>query len=78
MYAELAKGGKWAVVGGSARTVSASGGHVLGGGHSFMSPTYGLAVDNVLAFTAVLADGSARTVSPCANPDLFWALRGGG
>ena len=78
VYAELARGGKWAVVGGSARTVSASGGHVLGGGHSFMSPAYGLAADNVLAFTAVLADGSAVTASKCANPDLFWALRGGG
>jgi FAD/FMN-containing dehydrogenase len=66
------------VVGGSARTVSACGGYTLGGGHSFMSPAYGLAVDNVLAFTAVLANGSVVTASPCANPDLFWALRGGG
>jgi FAD/FMN-containing dehydrogenase len=41
------------VVGGSARTVSSSGGYTLGGGHSWMSPFYGLAVDNVLAFTAV-------------------------
>lgn len=66
------------IVGGSARTVSAAGGHLLGGGHSYESPSYGLAADNVLEFTAVLANGTAVTASACSNPDLFWALRGGG
>jgi FAD/FMN-containing dehydrogenase len=42
VYDLLTAGGKYAVVGGSARTVSSAGGHVLGGGHSFMSPTFGL------------------------------------
>eukprot|EP00048_Salpingoeca_helianthica_P020198 m.5391 g.5391 ORF g.5391 m.5391 type:complete len:588 (-) comp4518_c0_seq1:51-1814(-) len=69
---------KYNVVGGSARTVAAAGGYTLGGGHSYMSPAYGLAVDNVLRFEAVLADGTEVTASACTNPDLFWALRGGG
>ena len=68
----------YGVVGGSARTVGACGGYTLGGGHSFMSPAFGLAVDNVLAFSAVLANGTVVTASACSNPDLFWALRGGG
>lgn len=42
------------------------------------SPAYGLAVDNVLQLTAVLANGSEVVASPCSHPDLFWALRGGG
>jgi FAD/FMN-containing dehydrogenase len=66
------------VVGGSARTVCANGGYTLGGGHSWMSPAYGLAVDNVLQFTVVLASGAVVNASACTNPDLFWALRGGG
>lgn len=69
----------FAVVGGSARTVSSAGGYTLSGGHSFLSPSHGLAVDNLLAATVVLANGSALgAVSACAHPDLFWALRGGG
>lgn len=66
------------VVGGSEISVSACGGYTLGGGHSWTGPTYGMAVDNVLRFKAVLANGSAVTASACENADLFWALRGGG
>lgn len=66
------------VVGGSEISVSACGGYTLGGGHSWTSPAYGLAVDNLLQMTAVLANGSVVTASRCKNPDLFWALRGGG
>lgn len=69
---------RYQVVGGSARTVSANGGYTLGGGHSFMSPAYGLAVDNVLQYVVVLANGTLVTASPCSHPDLFWAMRGGG
>ena len=76
VYAAVAP--KYGVVGGSARTVAACGGYTLGGGHSFMSPAFGLAVDNVLAFSAVLANGTSVSVSACSYPDLFWALRGGG
>jgi FAD/FMN-containing dehydrogenase len=68
----------YTLVGGSARTVSSAGGHVLAGGHSYASPAYGLAADNALAFTAVLANGTVVSASPCSHADLFWALRGGG
>jgi FAD/FMN-containing dehydrogenase len=39
---------------------------------------YGLAIDNVLSFDLVTADGQLRKASATKNPDLFWALRGGG
>ncbi|KDQ14469.1 hypothetical protein BOTBODRAFT_32595 [Botryobasidium botryosum FD-172 SS1] len=66
------------VVGGSSTSVGGAGGWILGGGHSFMSPVYGLGVDNVLQFTVVTADGQTRIANECQNSDLFWALRGGG
>lgn len=66
------------VVGGSEISVSSCGGYTMGGGHSWMGPAYGMAVDNVLQFTAVLANGSSVTANACKNSDLFWALRGGG
>ena len=66
------------VVGGSAGSVCAGGGYILGGGHSFTSPEFGLAVDNVLEMSVVLANGTLVTASACAHADLFWALRGGG
>lgn len=63
---------------GSSPTVPPSGGWVLGGGHSVLSPAYGLGVDRVVQFTVVTPDGVARVASACHNEDLFWALRGGG
>jgi len=66
------------VVGGSAATVCAGGGYTQGAGHSAFSPTFGLAADNMLEYTVVLADGSYVTVNDVSNSDLFWALRGGG
>ena len=47
-------------------------------GHGPLSSTYGLGVDNVLEIKIVTPDGDLRTANPCLNPDLFWALRGGG
>ncbi|KAK7713249.1 hypothetical protein SLS64_004498 [Diaporthe eres] len=66
------------VVGGYATTISWSGGYVQGGGHSVLSPVYGLAADRVLQFKVVTPDGVLRTANACQHPDLFWALRGGG
>ena len=66
------------VVGGSEISVSACGGYTLGGGHSWMGPAYGMAVDNALRFEVVLANGTVVNASSCENADLFWALRGGG
>ncbi|OLN84896.1 putative FAD-linked oxidoreductase-like protein 11 [Colletotrichum chlorophyti] len=65
-------------VGGEGQTVGVMGGYVQGGGHSPMSGLYGMAADNVLSFEVVTADGRFVTASESSNPDLFWALRGGG
>ncbi|KAF8527009.1 FAD-binding domain-containing protein [Hysterangium stoloniferum] len=65
-------------VGGTAASVVASGGYVQGAGHSALSPTFGLAADNALQFEIVIANGTLLTVNSVSNPDLFWALRGGG
>eukprot|EP00756_Hemistasia_phaeocysticola_P003836 Hpha_TRINITY_DN1247_c0_g1::TRINITY_DN1247_c0_g1_i1::g.44798::m.44798 len=69
---------KYHVVGGNALTVSAAGGYTQGGGQSVMSPSYGLAAENVISMEVVTADGKLVTASKCQNEDLFWALRGGG
>lgn len=53
-------------------------GLVLGGGTGWLNRQYGLSCDNVEGFTLVLADGSVTRANARENPDLFWALRGGG
>ncbi|KAE8146052.1 hypothetical protein BDV25DRAFT_163280 [Aspergillus avenaceus] len=65
-------------IGGYSPTVGASGAYVQNGGHSVLSPVYGLAVDRVLQFKVVTPDGQLRIANECQNQDLFWALRGGG
>ena len=54
------------------------GGLTLGGGIGYLSRTYGLTIDNLLAVDMVLADGRFVTASAADNADLFWAVRGGG
>lgn len=50
-----------------------------GGGHSPISGSFGLAAEHALEFTVVkLTDGSVTKVNQCTEPDLWWALRGGG
>jgi FAD/FMN-containing dehydrogenase len=53
-------------------------GYTLGGGMSWLGRTYGLAANNVEAVEVVTADGELRRVDRDDDPDLFWALRGGG
>jgi FAD/FMN-containing dehydrogenase len=54
------------------------GGFTLGGGFGRLNRKFGLAIDNLLAADIVTADGQLRTVSAEQEPELFWALRGGG
>ncbi|MFE2933462.1 FAD-binding oxidoreductase [Streptomyces sp. NPDC059278] len=52
--------------------------YTLGGGVGLLARRYGYSADHVTRFEAVTADGKIRQVSPEDEPDLFWALRGGG
>lgn len=66
------------VLTGECPSVGIAGGYTQGGGHSALSTAFGLAADNALAWEAVTADGRVLTASPAENPDLYWALSGGG
>lgn len=54
------------------------GGITLGGGVGYLVRKYGLTIDNLIAADIVTADGQLRRVDGATNPDLFWAIRGGG
>ena len=53
-------------------------GLTLGGGLGWLMPKYGLALDTLRSAEMVMADGSVRRAAADENPDLFWAIRGGG
>jgi FAD/FMN-containing dehydrogenase len=53
-------------------------GYTLGGGFSWMIRKYGLACNSIVAVEAVTADGRLVRASQASEPDLFWAVRGGG
>src|SRR5271168_3405853 len=53
-------------------------GLILGGGTGWLTRRFGLSCDNVEGFTLVTADGSVVRANSKENPDLFWALQGGG
>jgi FAD/FMN-containing dehydrogenase len=54
------------------------GGLTLGGGFGRLARKFGMAIDNLESVDIVTADGQLRHASATENPDLFWAVRGGG
>ena len=70
------KAGRY-VQGGGCGTVGVAG-LVQGGGFGSYSKKFGTAAASLLEAEIVTADGAVRIANPCTNPDLFWALKGGG
>ena len=70
------RGGKY-VQGGGCTTVCLTG-LVQSGGFGSLSKHYGTAAGSLLEAEVVTADGQIRIANACTNPDLFWALKGGG
>lgn len=77
VYTYLDKIGMHATVG-AVHSVGVAGGFGQGGGHGPLAPTHGLMVDNAVEFDVILADGTLHTINECNEPELFWAMRGGG
>src|SRR5271157_3317918 len=70
------KGGKY-VQGGGCATVGVAG-LIQSGGFGSFSKSFGLAAAGLLEAEVVLADGSVRIANAGSDPELFWALKGGG
>ena len=70
------RGGRY-VQGGGCTTVGVAG-LVQSGGFGSFSKGFGSAAAGLLEAEIVTADGRVRTVNACTEPDLYWALRGGG
>jgi FAD/FMN-containing dehydrogenase len=66
-----------AISSGDTKTVGV-GGLTLGGGVGWFVRLWGLAIDSLVDAEVVLADGRVVTASATSEPDLFWAIRGGG
>ncbi|KAJ5711288.1 FAD binding domain-containing protein [Penicillium malachiteum] len=66
------------IMGGYEESVGLAGGFAQGGGVGSFTTTYGLMADNAVEFEVVTADGELRVINQCNDPDLFWAMRGGG
>ena len=66
------------IQGGGCTSVGACGGFALGGGFGSFSKRFGSGAAGVLEFTVVLASGKVVTANAYVNPDLYWAMRGGG
>jgi FAD/FMN-containing dehydrogenase len=65
------------VQGGGCTTVGVAG-LIQSGGFGSFSKHYGMAAAGLLEAEVVTADGKVRIANACSNPDLFWALKGGG
>jgi hypothetical protein len=66
------------ITGGYEDSVGLAGGFAQGGGVGDFTAQYGLMADNAVEFEVVTADGEVRVINECNDPDLFWAMRGGG
>jgi FAD/FMN-containing dehydrogenase len=75
-YAAVTKAGRY-VQGGGCTTVGVAG-LIQSGGFGSFSKRYGTAAASLIEAEVVTADGSVRIANACTNPDLFWALKGGG
>jgi FAD/FMN-containing dehydrogenase len=75
-YAVTTQRGRYVQGGGCTDTGVA--GLVQSGGFGSFSKGYGTAASNLLEAEVVTADGQVLTANACLNPDLFWALKGGG
>jgi FAD/FMN-containing dehydrogenase len=76
VYSGLAGSGR-ALPAGSCPSVGVAG-LTLGGGVGVLARKYGLTCDNLTGASVVTADGTVHRVDAGTDPDLFWALRGGG
>ncbi|MGI8761826.1 MAG: FAD-binding oxidoreductase [Jatrophihabitantaceae bacterium] len=76
VYTALAKAGR-CLPAGSCPTVGIAG-LTLGGGIGLLARAYGLTCDRLVSAQVVTADATLRTASASSEPELFWALRGGG
>ncbi|QKX55035.1 uncharacterized protein TRUGW13939_02126 [Talaromyces rugulosus] len=76
VYSALDPYGRTAI-GGRLKTIGVPGLTLIGGVSYFINK-YGFAMDNVVSYEVVLGDGSQVTTDSTTNPDLFWALKGGG
>jgi FAD/FMN-containing dehydrogenase len=74
--AVTSKAGRY-VQGGGCATVGVAG-LIQSGGFGSFSKSFGLAAAGLLEAEVVLADGSVRIANACSDPELFWALKGGG
>lgn len=75
---EAVTGGAGRYVQGGGCTTVGVGGHVQGGGFGSFSKRYGLASASLLEAEVVTADGVVRCVNASQEPELFWAIKGGG
>src|SRR5882724_10188258 len=75
-YDAVSKAGRY-VQGGGCTTVGVAG-LIQSGGFGTFSKRYGMAAAGLIEAEVVTSDGAVRIANACTNPDLFWALKGGG